>query len=880
MIKEVLTIILLFSSTFLFGQNFGTTIITHGYQLSGNTPFDENSWPYKMAYAIIERAGGGEILTYNKATGRYDVKTSLNNGYETVLLYDWARESNNITKGFSEAAGDALFSSLILGSKKGDFTLRNLHFIGHSRGTVVNTEAIERLLVLKNHSDLYSNSISIDQVTNLDAHDWGALNASIVKDNDNHPNISIPCPSDSRPNNGTISWKGSGFNDSYYQKGNPAVPLPNITKSVILDGRPVDGTYNVDWSKEAPGHSLIHQRYIKTITSKNNDYQDGYRYSRISGEKRPQPKGCGGIKHPPEFDFIEPIKTGRSERIRGIMNGSFDRGIRNSIPGWEEHGGEIGADIVPGGFIRFSSTSGKSIKHNRFYIPNDIPKISFKLMIERIGNSVEFEAYINDELAFSETCDSITRKFEKKYIDISRFANQVVTLEFRVNAPIGSFYSTQIALDDVQFSLAPDESSTLFLFDLSGSMNDNGGGTIPKVEQAKNASKQTLDGMRSNGQDVANQVAVYGFSGSCVPDPTIEISPFDNDLDKVEQKINTMRAGGGTPLGNAIRAAECKMAAHLQKEGQKEGKIILLSDGQGTCGSIRPSGVYNSAPLQRNRHITVDASQCGGAVSNSSPSFVSYYTVGFNIPPGSPAERDLQYLSQLSGGKYLNVQNQTQLTRAFRKFNRTYRPKRYPKLSPLPSASTQAFSEGVKEIREEYFDEALAHYTQFVKDHPDDCHGVYNLAISQEANDYLKEAIDNYKKYLSLCSSATDRAFVEKQIKFLEEEFQDFVVFQKEVVQSDLAYLQLHFERIQNGQSVALAEEFKGFLREKGNYYERLPRLIASDDPFLQGITEEVSSALLQCKSLIRRNPQKWDQDAIPLISMTYLNLKDLLDEL
>lgn len=422
--------------------------------------------------------------------------------------------------------------------------------------------------------------------------------------------------------------------------------------------------------------------------------------------------------------------------------------------------------------------------------------------------------------------------------------------------------------------------SVLFLFDLSGSMNDNGGGTIPKVEQAKNASKQTLDGMRSNGQDVANQVAVYGFSGSCVPDPTIEISPFDNDLDKVEQKINTMRAGGGTPLGNAIRAAECKMAAHLQKEGQKEGKIILLSDGQGTCGSILPSGVYNSAPLQRNRHITVDASQCGGAVSNSSPSFVSYYTVGFNIPPGSPAERDLQYLSQLSGGKYLNVQNQTQLTRAFRKFNRTYRPKRYPKLSPLPSASTQAFSEGVKEIREEYFDEALAHYTQFVKDHPDDCHGVYNLAISQEANDYLKEAIDNYKKYLSLCSSATDRAFIEKQIKFLEEEFQDFVVFQKEVVQSDLAYLQLHFERIQNGQSVALAEEFKGFLREKGNYYERLPRLIASDDPFLQGITEEVSSALLQCKSLIRRNPQKWDQDAIPLISMTYLNLKDLLDEL
>ncbi|MCR9100283.1 MAG: VWA domain-containing protein [bacterium] len=422
--------------------------------------------------------------------------------------------------------------------------------------------------------------------------------------------------------------------------------------------------------------------------------------------------------------------------------------------------------------------------------------------------------------------------------------------------------------------------SILFLFDLSGSMNDNGGGTIPKIEQAKNASKQTLDALRSNNQGVINQVAAYGFKGACIQDPTTRISPFDDDLDAVEQKISTMSAGGGTPLGNAIRAAECKMAAHLQKEKQEKGKIILLSDGQGTCGSIRPAGVYNSAPLQRNRHIMVDTKQCGGGMSNVTSSYVSYYTVGFNIPPGSPAERDLQYLSQLSGGKYLNVQNQTQLTRAFRKFNRAYQPKRYPKLSSLPSASTQTFSEGVKEIREEYFDDALEHYTQFVKDHPEDCHGVYNLAISQEASDYMKEAINNYNRYLSLCPSATDRAFVEKQIKFLEEEFRDFVIFQKEVVQSDLAFLQLHFDRIQNGQSVALAEEFKGFLREKGNYYERLPRLIASDDPFLEGITEEVSSALLQCKSLIRRNPEKWDQDAIPLISMTYLNLKDLLEEL
>lgn len=421
--------------------------------------------------------------------------------------------------------------------------------------------------------------------------------------------------------------------------------------------------------------------------------------------------------------------------------------------------------------------------------------------------------------------------------------------------------------------------STLFLFDLSGSMNDHGGGAIPKVEQAKNASKETLAALKSNGQGITNQVAAYGFAGSCVPDPTIEISPFDTDLDAVEQKIFQMRAGGGTPLGNAIRAAECKMAAHLQRQGQQKGRLIILSDGQGTCGSIRPNGVYNSAPLQRNRSIIVDASHCGGGVSPNA-SQVSYYTVGFNISPGSPAERDLQYLSQISGGKYLNVQNQVQLARAFRKFNRVYQPKAYPALSDLPTKSTTLFSDGVEEIKEEYYEKALEQYTLFVQDHPGDCHGVYNLAIAQEANDYLKEAIDSYRKYLSLCPSVNDRTFVEKQIKFLEEEFREFVQFQRAVVKSDLDFLKIHFERIQHGQSVALAEEFKGFLQEKGNYYEELPRLIANSDRFLMDITEEIASSFKQCKSLIRRSPDSWDRDAVPLISMSYLHLQDLLEEM
>ena len=421
-------------------------------------------------------------------------------------------------------------------------------------------------------------------------------------------------------------------------------------------------------------------------------------------------------------------------------------------------------------------------------------------------------------------------------------------------------------------------SSTLFLFDLSGSMNENGGETIPKIQQAKNASKSTLNALRSNPQGAINQVAVYGFSGSCVTDPTREISSFDTDLNAVEQRINSMYAGGGTPLNQAIKAAECKMAAHLQKEGQQKGKLIILSDGQGTCGSIRPSGVYHSAPLQKSRSVIVNANQCG--LSNGSPTSVSYYTVGFNIQPGSPAERDLQYLSQISGGKYLNVQNQTQLTRAFRKFNRTYQPKLSPALPGLSNPEKSNFFKGVTKIKTEYFDEALSIYETFAKQNPGDCNGVFNLALMQEANDFYTDAIDNYQSYLSLCPDASDFVTVEKQVSFLEEEFREFVQFQREVVQSDLNFLKLHFQKIQNGQSVALAEEFKGFLLEKGDYYEDLPRLIGNNKRFFRTITEEISSAFKQCKTLIRRNPNSWDRDAIPLISMSYNSMKELLEEM
>lgn len=422
--------------------------------------------------------------------------------------------------------------------------------------------------------------------------------------------------------------------------------------------------------------------------------------------------------------------------------------------------------------------------------------------------------------------------------------------------------------------LCGNSSVTLFLFDLSGSMNGNGAGAgISKLAQAKDASKKTLNGLKNSNSGLKNEVGVLGFSGDCHTDPTRMVSDFKTDLALVEQSIDGMTADGGTPLAEAIEAARCKLAHHLDKNGQDKGKLIILSDGQATCGKIRPEGTYNSAPLKVWTD-TVKAGKC----STPGAANIRYYTIGFNIEPGSPAERDLQYLSDITGGKYLNAQSQTELETAFRKFNRVYTPKTAPASANLPPASVAKFDEGVGQVNDEAFATAVQSFEDFAKLHANDAHGAYNLAIMQEANELYRKSITNYQKYLRLLPNAPDKAFVESQIAFLEDVFRQFLLFQKEVVKSDLQFLKIHFDKIQSGESVATAEEFKGFLKEKSAYYKKLPDLSGKEDYTFKRKCQDIVYGLENCAKTIKRAPQTWDRDSNSTLSILDTNLQQLLE--
>ncbi len=415
---------------------------------------------------------------------------------------------------------------------------------------------------------------------------------------------------------------------------------------------------------------------------------------------------------------------------------------------------------------------------------------------------------------------------------------------------------------------------SLFLFDLSGSMAELGTSNKAKIEEAKSAALTTIQSMKNNPTSGINQeVGILAFSGGCVTDPTTPVTNgFLADLDEVERSINAINfPGGGTPLAEAIEASEQKLQQHMDTSGAQQAKLIILSDGQATCNPIRPNDVY---AFGQSGQVT---RQYGASPQASGVPKIKYYTVGFNIAPGSPAERDLQYLAKISGGKYLNAQNQFELTRAFQKFNRIYVPKSAPALENIPNKSLDIFDEGINSIYTEIYPDALEKYKEYVGLHQLDCHGVYNLALMYEANEYYKSAMNSYESYLQLCPQANDALEVRKQIELLEQDYQAYLKFNRQVIESDMNYLELHFKKIQNGESIALATEFIAFIREKWNYYENLAALLEIEDKIFDVNAKAVFRGLKGCADTIRRNPQNWDRDAAPLLSRTFLNMERLL---
>jgi Mg-chelatase subunit ChlD len=392
----------------------------------------------------------------------------------------------------------------------------------------------------------------------------------------------------------------------------------------------------------------------------------------------------------------------------------------------------------------------------------------------------------------------------------------------------------------------------LFLFDVSGSMNENG-----KIGQARDAGLDALREMREGGGENSSPVSIMTFSGACGGNTTRNLLSFTNSLSDAETVMRRLPAPGGeTPLPQAKDTAWAEMERFLAaKPNIKEGRIVVLSDGQSTCGAIRPPGVFS-------RDITT--------VSRSD-SKIKFFTIGLDVPAGSIAERDLQYLASETGGKYFAASDRRQLIRAFQKQVRRFAPR------PC-SAANADFSGGLRAFTDSDYGLALESFRRYAAANPDDSCGVYNLALAFEANDRYKTAAEFYRQYLNSASASPDRAKIEQKIVQLNQDYADQFDYFINLIQSDADYLRRYYDSIFNRSSADLAQEFNGFVYEKGNFYKTLPEILEVSERWLINDAKDISSSI---DTLSRRSRlESFDRDAVSLLTVPISEIRDLLERM
>ena len=179
----------------------------------------------------------------------------------------------------------------------------------------------------------------------------------------------------------------------------------------------------------------------------------------------------------------------------------------------------------------------------------------------------------------------------------------------------------------------------MFILDSSGSMSEMAGAQT-KIEAAKSVLAQVVPAV---APEVKIGLAAYGHrrSNDCA-DIEILVSPGSEDRPALMARIAAIQPKGMTPISAAIT-----QAAELLKERDAETTIVLVSDGQETCGGD-PCAV-------------VKALKAGGI------RFVMH-VVGFDVTEADKAQ--LACIAEAGGGRYFGAADGAALLAALQEVSR------------------------------------------------------------------------------------------------------------------------------------------------------------------------------------------------------------------
>ena len=181
---------------------------------------------------------------------------------------------------------------------------------------------------------------------------------------------------------------------------------------------------------------------------------------------------------------------------------------------------------------------------------------------------------------------------------------------------------------------APERDRAMLVLDASGSMWGQIGGRH-KIELAREAVDTMLDGW--TGGDLGLMAYGHRRRGDCGDIEVLRrVDAFDAGA--IRTPVAALNPKGMTPITAAVR-----QAAEELRFGERKATVILVSDGEETC----------------------DADPCalGRELEAAGVDFTAH-VVGFDIAPGSVAERQLQCLASSTGGRYLPASDARELAGA------------------------------------------------------------------------------------------------------------------------------------------------------------------------------------------------------------------------
>jgi hypothetical protein len=486
----------------------GVTVLVHGFvALGGATSSPYEYWGGaggENLTALLERFGSGLVWEYDPATGHYVNITHSTTGTgeyriprgdwspafagHQILLFDWTAGSDDGEAGQAEAAADALFASLMEFHPGGEFilstspyaALKPLHFVGHSRGTVVVSETVQRL-------GRYN--IRVNYVTYLDIHDFGQ--PGIASDEFFHdPAVQV--------------WENVDYADAFYQENpagmcgvNPAGRrLEHFRVGSRLQRDLTDHTalIGVGCTLHQRPHAWIKEYYWGTVAT-NGGYigRPASWYEADGGDGTGRGFGFdrwwnrGGFEQGPELSITNrarcvvgadaipyawsPADEGGHSDHNGVppvlFNGDFelpdlDGGIGggNSLAGWFYFGGGGSAAVsgLANSYLLLNRDFPQA-RHNRFFLPPETRELKFAMriiLVPALGTHT-LEVRFGSDVVRAFTIDEITADFVVYEVPEHLWApyrGRVDTLSF-VLVSSGSAAGPEVRIDNIGFVTEP-----------------------------------------------------------------------------------------------------------------------------------------------------------------------------------------------------------------------------------------------------------------------------------------------------------------------------------------------------------------------------------------------------------------------------------------